>query len=247
MSDTTKKGVVVLLSGGQDSSTCLALAMSTWGHDKVWPLIIDYGQRHLIEIDCAVIVARAMGAREPRILGERALLELGGAALTDANVNVNADATDTGNAYAEAHGLPSTFVPGRNLLFFTLAAAYAAKVGAQGIVTGVCEADRAGYPDCRSEFVDAAKEALRTALDDPEFDIYAPLLHLSKAGTFELAARLDVLDVIIESTNTCYHGNRDIKHEWGRGCGGCPACAERESGWQSFVAGKDELSPHMPR
>jgi 7-cyano-7-deazaguanine synthase len=225
---------VVLHSGGQDSTTCLAWAIQMFGLENIYPLIIDYNQRHRIEIECAHEICTIWRTQAPRVLYLDALADLGGAALTDRKVEVNVDAQDTGNVFAAEHDLPSTFVPGRNMLFFTLAAAYGATLGAYDIVTGVCETDRAGYPDCRLEFVQAAREALWLALDDTRVTIHAPLIHLSKGRTFELAAVSGALDTVLEKTNTCYHGKRDVRHEWGYGCGACGACLERSRGWEEY-------------
>lgn len=227
---------VVLHSGGQDSSTCLAWAVHRWGADRVFPVSFHYGQKHAVELQCAQEICARLEVRMPNRLPVEALSILGGAALTDPdNVQVSADPAGTGNLYAEAHGLPSTFVPGRNLLFFTLAAAYAAKHGIRNIVTGVCEADDAGYPDCRGSFVRAAETAISEALDE-RIAIHAPLLDKSKAETFALASSLGVLDLIVESTHTCYNGVHDAahKHDWGYGCGQCPACEERKKGWEQY-------------
>jgi 7-cyano-7-deazaguanine synthase len=226
--------VVVLHSGGQDSSTCLAWAIRMWGKEDVLPVIFDYGQRHRIELEAASRVCSAYGVSNQYLIKFEAFEQLGAAALTASDIDVSADATGTGNVYAEKHGLPSTFVPGRNMLFFTLAAAYGAPLGATDLVTGVCEADDAGYPDCRAVFVESAEEALRNALDESSLNIYAPLLKRSKAETFKWAQELGVLDVIIEESHTCYMGDHHHWHDWGYGCGVCPACKEREKGWKEF-------------
>lgn len=223
---------VVLLSGGQDSYTCLAWAQRSFTQG-VHAVSFDYDQRHIVELEQAADLA--IGAGVPHtVLKVPALAQLGGAALTSPNVSVAADAAGTGNAYAEAHGLPSTFVPARNVLFMGTAAAYAAQVGARAIVAGVCEADEAGYPDCRSVFVNDMEKALRWALDDPEFTIAAPLLTLDKARTFALAEKLGVLRTVIERTHTCYEGEHDTMHPWGYGCGACPACETRAKGYEVF-------------
>lgn len=233
------KKAVVLFSGGQDSTTCLVWAMDRWGRENVFPVCIDYGQRHSQELIQAQQISDLILGRMPAVFTLEVLSQLGGAALTDPDVDVSADASGTGNVFAESHGLPSTFVPGRNMLFFTVALAYGATFGAYDVVTGVCEADRAGYPDCRSEFVLAAQDALRAALDEPAVGIHAPLLRLNKAKTFQLADELDALDIVLELTSTCYHGTRDEskpRHAWGYGCGECPACEERARGWLEFEA-----------
>lgn len=224
---------VVLHSGGQDSSTCLAWAVEKFGRDHVYPVSFAYGQKHSIEIECAISFCDHLGVRHPAVLPLEALQALGGAALTDENVQVAADATGSGNAFAEKHGLPSTFVPGRNLLFFTLATAYGAKFGAYNLVTGICEADAAGYPDCRQVFAEAAQDALTAALDE-RITLWAPLLKRSKAETFMLAEELGVLPGVVRLTHTCYNGVHDELHLWGYGCAECPACQERIKGWEEF-------------
>lgn len=234
---TMSERAVVLHSGGQDSSTCLAWAINHWGAENVFPLVINYGQRHKVEIEQArKVVDALLPARVARELDLGVLRELGGAALTDDDVKVSTDANGSGNVFAETHGLPSTFVPGRNALFLTTAAAYGATIGADNIVTGVCATDEAGYPDCRPEFVRSQAVTLRIALDEPFIEIHAPLIHLSKAQTFALASELDVLDLIVDVTHTCYHGDREHKHDWGYGCGECGACEERAKGWAEFDA-----------
>jgi 7-cyano-7-deazaguanine synthase len=208
--------------------------MHHWGRENVFPLSFNYGQRHLVELSAAVITAERLGVRQNRMLPVSALNILGAAALTNPDITVNANAEGTGNTYAEERGLPSTFIPGRNMLFFTLGMAYAAKLGVHNLVTGVCETDRAGYPDCRHEFVNAAQRALALALDDDNLIIHAPLVHRSKAETFLLAEDLGVLDMVIEDTHTCYNGNRSNRFDWGYGCGECPACLERSRGWTEY-------------
>jgi 7-cyano-7-deazaguanine synthase len=225
---------VVLFSGGQDSTTCLMWAVDRFGRDNVFPLCVDYNQRHRQELIQAEQISDLILGRLPRTVTLEVLEQLGGAALTDPDVPVSADASGTGNVFAESHGLPSTFVPGRNMLFLTTALAYGATFGAYDVVTGVCEADAAGYPDCRGEFIQAAQRALRAALDEPFVNLHAPLLRLNKAKTFQLADELDALDIVLELTSTCYHGTRDERHSWGYGCGECPACLERAKGWLEF-------------
>lgn len=226
-------GAVVLLSGGQDSTTCLAWAIELWGAPNVHPVAFRYGQRHAIELRCAERVCHELGVRQPWVLPIEALSDLSAAALTSKDIPVDVDAAGTGNVFAESHDLPSTFVPGRNVLFLTLALAYGAKAGIYDLVTGVCETDRAGYPDCRKEFVVSLEETLSLALTE-DVCIHAPLLKRSKAETFLLADELGVLDTILELTHTCYEGNRDNRFDWGYGCGACGACVERRDGWEEF-------------
>lgn len=226
---------IVLHSGGQDSTTCLAWAAEQVGKDNVYPLGFFYGQRHEVELNAARDVCRVLDIRQPTFMSAVQLQSLGGAALTDKGIEPSVDATGSGNKYAEDHGLPSTFVPGRNMLFLTLATAYGAKLGVYDLVTGVCEADDAGYPDCRSAFISVAQEALTLAIDEPVV-VHAPLLSRTKAETFELADKLGILDTVIEVTHTCYNGDRTKKHDWGYGCGECGACAERAKGFAEFKA-----------
>lgn len=226
---------VVLHSGGQDSTTCLAWAVDQFGEPNVYPLVINYGQRHSVEIEQARKIARLIAPTNPvHETVVPSLREFGSAALTNDNIDVNVNAEGTGNVYAEKRGLPSTFVPGRNALFFALAAAYAAPLGASHVVTGVCATDDAGYPDCRIPFIGSMGVSLRLALGDDDFRLLAPLLTLSKADTFALAAELNVLDVVLEDTHTCYHGDREHRFSWGYGCGECGACHERAKGWAQY-------------
>lgn len=230
--------VVVLFSGGLDSTVCLGLACQAYRPSNVYPLLFDYGQRHRIELDQAKRIAAMLRTARAMTLPVDALRVLGGSALTDGDVPVEASATRAGgNAYAAQRGLPSTFVPGRNLVFLSLAAAYAATLGANTIMTGVCEADAAGYPDCRRSFVEAANKAVSQALGEA-LVVDAPLLHMNKASTFALAESLGILDLVVEETQTCYRGERggEHKHDWGHGCARCPACLERERGWAAYVA-----------
>lgn len=234
MSD--KQGAVVLHSGGQDSSTCLLLAIEQHGVENVYPLLINYDQRHQVELACARHVCKELGIKthQQGYLEVMALAMLEGAALTSLDIDVNTDATDTGNVFAEEHDLPSTFVPGRNVIFLGLAAAFGAQKGIYEIWTGVCETDEAGYPDCRADFIASMNDTLRFALDEPSIKIVAPLLHASKRDTWQIAADLGKLDLIVEETHTCYLGERADLHEWGYGCGECGACVERKNGFYAF-------------
>lgn len=232
----TSSGALVLLSGGQDSSTCLHWAKRYYPNG-VQAIAFDYGQRHRIELQQAALIA-AKADVPFEILSVPALSEIGGAALTSSDIDVAADATGSGNAYAEKHGLPSTFVPARNAILLATAAAFAARQGLDTIVTGVCEADDAGYPDCRSSFIDALEKALRLALDAPELVIAAPLLKANKALTFQFAADLGCLDDVLALSHTCYEGDRSINHDWGYGCGECPACLTRADGFRAFSEAK---------
>lgn len=230
---------VVLLSGGLDSSTCLAWAISEWGAGQVYPVALDYGQRHAVELEQARVVADKLGAtNRVRVLDVPALHDIGGSSLTDQGIEVEVVGHDRPDRYEEP---PSSFVPGRNLIFLSLAAAYAYRVGAANVVIGISEADAAGYPDCTSRFLRLSAVAMNTALGlDPtaveRMMFRAPLLDRSKAQTFKLADDLGVLDTVIEHTHTCYEGDRGARWMWGYGCGTCLACNERARGYAQFTA-----------
>lgn len=225
---------VVLLSGGQDSTTCLGWAIDRWGPDNVYPVSIDYGQRHSVELRHAKHIADMLDVREPFTMLMPMLDKLGAAALTNPNIEPNVDATGSGNVFAEAHNLPSTFVPGRNVLFITSALAFGAKFGIYNVVTGVCQTDRAGYPDCRHEFITSLETTLSYALDEFDVQIYTPLMFKSKGETFALAKQLGILDIVLEHSHTCYNGDRSARFDWGYGCGACGACIERRDGYEEF-------------
>lgn len=230
-------GAVVLFSGGQDSTTCLAWAIHQFGRQNVHPVSFFYGQKHTVELACAEEIANHFGINTPVVLKIPVLSDLAGAALTNPDIEVEAVASETsGNQFAYAHGLPSTFVPGRNMLFLTLAAAFGAQRGIYDLVTGVCEADASGYPDCRASFILAASHALSEALDD-SVRIHAPLIEVSKTDTWRIADELGVLKVVVDMTHTCYHGVHDEEHfhAWGYGCGECPACLERKKGYEEYM------------
>lgn len=227
-------GALVLFSGGQDSATCLAWALSQF--DRVETVGFDYGQRHKIELEVRKEFRAALTNQFPEWtlrLGEDHMLDagiigqLGGSAMTESIAIEMAE-----------NGLPNTFVPGRNLLFFTLAAALAYRRGLRVIVGGMCETDYSGYPDCRDDTLKAQQVALSLGLDR-RITIETPLMWLDKAQTFALAQELggqSLLGLIVENSHTCYLGDRSKRHDWGYGCGTCPACELRSSGWQKFKA-----------
>ncbi|MBY9065490.1 7-cyano-7-deazaguanine synthase QueC [Hyphomonas sp. WL0036] len=227
---------LVLFSGGQDSATCLAWALDRF--DRVETIGFDYGQRHSVELACrpkllAAIRATfpAWGAKlgEDHMVDASVLKALGATAMTH-EVEI---------AMTEA-GLPNTFVPGRNLLFFTLAGALASRRGHGVLVGGMCETDYSGYPDCRAATLKAQEETLRLGLD-ADIRIDAPLMYLDKAATWQLALELGgekLVALITEETHTCYLGERGARHGWGYGCGTCPACELRAGGWQRWQAGR---------
>ncbi|GAB2467812.1 7-cyano-7-deazaguanine synthase QueC [Comamonas humi] len=227
---------LVLFSGGQDSTTCLAHALSRY--ERVETLGFDYGQRHSVEMQARRQVLAKLRADFPawnRRLGEDHVLSLdvlsqiGGSSLTE----------DVAFAMQD-NGLPNTFVPGRNLLFMTLAGALAYRRGLQVLVTGVCETDFSGYPDCRDDTMKALQVALNLGLD-LRLNIETPLMWIDKAQTWDLAWQLGgqaLVDVIVEDSHTCYEGDRSHRHAWGWGCGSCPACALRAKGWERWQAGR---------
>jgi 7-cyano-7-deazaguanine synthase len=227
----TAARALVLFSGGQDSTTCLAWALSQPERfARVDSVAFDYGQRHRIELDCRHAVLRALRAEFPawadrlgrdHLVDLSVLKSLGDSALTSERA-----------IELQANGLPSTFVPGRNLFFLTAAAALAYRSGTSVLVGGMCETDYSGYPDCREHTLAAMQQALALGLDTP-LAIETPLMHLDKARTWALAHRLggDALVALIEEhTHTCYLGERGLRQAWGYGCGQCPACVLRARG-----------------
>lgn len=247
---------LVLFSGGQDSTTCLAYALARY--ERVETLGFDYGQRHHVELTQRQAVLQALRTRfaawaarlgDDHMLDVPVLGQISDTALTrDAAIAMQAD------------GLPNTFVPGRNLLFLTLAAALAYRRGLQVIVTGVCETDYSGYPDCCDDTMKALQVALSLGMDK-RFVIETPLMWIDKAQTWELAYTLGqqadaqngsesgnksgqpsgdqdggqaLVDIIVEHSHTCYLGERNQRHDWGYGCGQCPACELRAQGWRKW-------------
>lgn len=207
-----KDKALVVLSGGQDSTTCLYWAIDRYGPEAVETLTFDYGQRHRIELECAAAVARYAGVPN-RILSIDTFAALGGNALMDQAIEV---------AEANEGSLPNTFVPGRNLVFLTFAAAYAWQRGIDNLVTGVAQTDYSGYPDCREATMAALQNALRLGMEST-VTIHTPLMHLSKKETVELLRDLGGLDALAFS-HTCYEGQRPP-------CGRCPACLLRAKGF----------------
>ena len=226
------KSALVLFSGGQDSTTCLADALSRF--DRVETLGFDYGQRHRIELDVRLQVLDRVRAEFPQWegkLGDDHLLAL------DVLAQVSESSLTQDIAFAmQANGLPNTFVPGRNLLFLTFAATLAYRRGASVLVGGMCETDFSGYPDCRDNTLKALQVALSLGLDTP-MTLDTPLMFLTKAQTWALTESLGgeaFNELIIEHTHTCYLGERKTRHAWGWGCGHCPACELRAKGWNEF-------------
>jgi len=231
MPDT--RHALVLLSGGQDSATCLAWALAHFA--RVETVGFDYGQRHHVELDCRERLRTGMQAMPwPGTLGAYHLLhvdvlrELGSSAMID-EVAIT----------LQADGLPNTFVPGRNLLFFTLAAALAYRRGLTVLVGGMSETDYSGYPDCRDNTLKALQVALSLGVDRP-LVVETPLMWRDKAATWALAHALGgdaLVELIRRDSHTCYLGQRGVLHDWGYGCGQCPACELRARGWRAWAQG----------
>ena len=225
---------LVLFSGGQDSTTCLAWALDNYA--SVETIGFAYGQRHIVELDCRAPLRAALAAVWPDRLGPDHTIDLttilqgvGGTALTS---EIALAMTD--------EGLPNTFVPGRNLLFLTCAAALAYRRGLRRIVAGMCETDYSGYPDCRDETIKALQGALNLGMAT-NFQLHTPLMWLDKANTWKLAHDLGgagLVDLIREHSHTCYLGERGAHHDWGYGCGECPACRLRAKGWREYLERK---------
>ena len=231
MTDTS---ALVLFSGGQDSTICLAHALARY--DRVETVGFDYGQRHSVELDCRPKILSALKACFPEWAGK-----LGEDHMCDVSVlseiSETAMTSETEIEIAE-NGLPNTFVPGRNLLFLTLAGAIAWRRSITSLVGGMCETDYSGYPDCRRETMDAQELTLARGMDRP-YSIETPLMWLDKAETWELAETLGgtaLVELVIEETHTCYLGDREHRHDWGYGCGDCPACELRANGFQKWRA-----------
>ncbi len=227
-------GALVLFSGGQDSSVCLAWALDRY--ERVETVGFDYGQRHAVELAARIDVRAKMMEQFPAWatrLGPDHMLDI-------SSFGAVAESALTADRAIEmtAKGLPSTFVPGRNLAFFVYAAALADRRGLTALVGGMCETDFSGYPDCRRETLDAMQQALNLGMAQ-DFAIETPLMWLTKAQTWGLAATLGgdhLVRLIVEESHTCYQGVRDTLHPWGYGCGACPACELRARGWETWIA-----------
>ena len=218
---------LVLFSGGQDSTACLAWALDRFA--RVETVGFAYGQRHAIELACRGPIRDALALRSGARLGPDHLIDLAPSLSALGQTAMTADVAIT----TDADGLPTTFVPGRNLLFFTYGAALAYRRGLRRIVGGMCETDFSGYPDCRDDTIKAMQLAINLGMQR-RFVLETPLMWLDKAATWALADRLGILDLTIEHTHTCYLGDRTHRHEWGWGCGTCPACGLRADGWRRW-------------
>ena len=230
------RSALVLFSGGQDSTTCLAWALEQFAH--VETVAFDYRQRHRIELDQRLVVLAEIRRRFPH-WAER----LGEDHLVDMGVLGQLSETSLTRDVAfeiEKDGLPNTFVPGRNLLFFTFAAAIAWRRAIRNLVGGMCETDFSGYPDCRDNTIKALQVALNLGMDR-SFVLHTPLMWLDKAETWSLAQELGgeaLVEIILEHTHTCYESERGPRKAWGHGCGTCPACALRKRGYMAWREGR---------
>lgn len=217
---------IVVFSGGQDSTTCLGTAIYMHGANKILAVAFDYGQKHRIELACAQGIAQKLGV-------DFQVVDVPALRLMESSGLVTGGDVSSGHDYLK--DLPASFVPARNALFLTIAYGLAMEAKASRIYTGVCQTDYSGYPDCREEFI----RALNVALDigyQSTIHIMTPLMNLTKAETFELAASVGILDVVLADSHTCYNGDRDGIHPWGRGCGTCPACKLRAKGYAEYTA-----------
>ena len=229
---TDPRTALVLFSGGQDSTVCLAWALERFA--RVETLGFDYRQRHRVELDCRLTLLGELRQQVPRwaarlgddhLIDAGLLAQLGDSALTSERA-----------IEIQAGGLPNTFVPGRNLLFLTLAAALAYRRGASVLVAGMCETDYSGYPDCRDNTLKALQVALSLGLDSP-MTVETPLMFIDKAATWALAEQLGgaaLTALVVEHSHTCYLGDRGTRHAWGWGCGHCPACVLRCGGYERW-------------
>jgi len=224
------EAALVLFSGGQDSTVCLAWALDRY--ERVETIGFDYGQRHRIELETRLVLLERLRTAFPAWaarLGSDHILDL-------PTLGRISETSLTRDAAIEmgAAGLPNTFVPGRNLLFFTYAAALGWRRGITSLVGGMCETDYSGYPDCRSDTLATLARAISLGMDK-DFTIETPLMHVDKAGTWAMASELGgqaLVDLVTEETHSCYLGDRSRRQAWGYGCGGCPACDLRRNGYE---------------
>lgn len=227
-----RRTALVLFSGGQDSTTCLAWALTNY--DYLETIGFDYGQRHVIELECRKNILSAIKVKFPawaeklgpdHILDMKLLSEITDTAMTSSKA-----------IQMEQNRLPNTFVPGRNLLFFNFAAAVAYRRDLRSLVGGMCETDYSGYPDCRDNTLKSLQVTLSLGMEMP-LVIETPLMWLDKAQTWRMAVDLggkELLEIVRDLSHTCYLGDRQSQHEWGYGCGSCPACELRKSGFENF-------------
>jgi len=219
MNDTK---ALVIFSGGQDSTTCLGVALKNY--KEVEAITFIYGQKHSIEVEQAKKICGKLNVKQ-HVIDISFFGQIVDSALTS-NGDVN-------QKHSRLTDLPASFVPNRNQMFITIAHALAQKIGAEVLVTGVCDTDFSGYPDCREVFIKAVETTTNLG-SGCKIKIETPLMRLDKAETFELAKTYDCLDLVIEDSITCYNGNREIRHDWGYGCNECPSCKLRARGWEQY-------------
>lgn len=228
-----ENAALVLFSGGQDSATCLAWALERF--ERVETIGFDYGQRHRIEMEQRTTLISAFREMRPdwaMRLGDDTVLDVPTLAQLGGTAMIEDVAIEMGS-----NGLPTTFVPGRNILFLTLAGALGYRRGVKHLVTGVCETDYSGYPDCRDDTIKAVQVALNLGMET-RLVLHTPLMFVDKAGTWDMAQTLGdeaLVEVIRVHSHSCYLGDRRVEHAWGFGCGACPACDLRAAGWQKWV------------
>ncbi|AHA28131.1 7-cyano-7-deazaguanine synthase QueC [Candidatus Liberibacter americanus] len=230
-----KYSALLLFSGGQDSSTCLAWALNKF--DSVKTIGFDYGQRNKIELKCRINILKKIIKLIPEwqeSLGEDFILPL-----TTIGEISNSSLTKNIEMKIKNNGLPNTFVPGRNIIFLVFAAALAYRLGIKNIIAGMCETDYSGYPDCRDNTIKAVETALNLGMEN-NFILHTPLMWLKKYQTWQMIQDIGgkkLVDLIIEESHTCYLGIRDKRHEWGYGCDSCQACNLRKKGWIKYNKG----------
>lgn len=232
LGSSDQNAALVLFSGGQDSTACLAWALDRY--ERVETIGFTYGQRHIVEMECrAVILSKLAQCSEKWAarLGDDAVLDLGVLGTMSQTALTKDIAIEMG-----ASGLPTTFVPGRNLIFLNFAAAFAYRRGIDVLVAGMCETDYSGYPDCRRDTIDATERSLSLGMAK-SLTIETPLMWLDKAETWALGNEIggrSFVEITLENTHTCYNGNRTDRHDWGYGCNACPACELRSKGWAEW-------------
>ena len=219
---------LVILSGGQDSVTCLGFALNNFKHVEC--IAFNYGQNHSVELEQAEKICAKLDV--PLLILKTDILSAfaDSALVTQGNVSKPHHRNDK---------LPASFVPNRNAMFIVFAHAYAQKIGAETLITGVCQTDYSGYPDCRDDFISSIQNTLNLGYDT-SIDIMTPLMFLNKAETFALAEECGILDTVVDESHTCYNGDRSKSHPWGKGCGTCPACELRAKGWDEYQELKGE-------
>ena len=235
MMDTVHKALI-MFSGGQDSATCLAWALERY--DYIETVGFNYEQRHAVEMSSRQIVLKSFKTGFPNWaekIGEDHIVDLSAlGAISETSLTRDVEIT------LSKDGLPSTFVPGRNLIFLNFAAALGYRRDLTTLIGGMCEADFSGYPDCRIETLNAQMKAISLGMDKA-FKLETPLMNLSKAGAWDMADKLGgqaLVEIILEDTHTCYLGERGTRHDWGYGCGSCPACELRAQGWKKYSSGR---------